>query len=95
MLNDVFGASVTVYPGGGPAEIIQGVIRDREVEVANDDGEAVLATMTTLRALKADVTDLEVKDLVDGADGSYRVLYRVPPESPASDRFETFVLEQA
>jgi len=93
VLNDVFGASVTIYPSGGLGTKIQGVIRDREVEVADEDGEPVLATMTTLRALRADVLTLGAGDMIVAAIGSHRVLYRVPPESPADDRFETFVLE--
>lgn len=91
-LNDVFGEPVTIYPGGGAAVEITGVIRDREIAVADDHGEAVLATVTTLRALKQDVVALMSEDRVDGNGVQYAVRYRVPAPSPADDRFETFVL---
>lgn len=92
MLNDVFGGSVTIYPGGGGAVEITGVVRDREIAVADDHGESVLETVTTLRALKPDVVTLVSEDRVDDGGIQYAVRYRIPSSSPAADRFETFVL---
>ena len=92
-LNATFGAPVVIYPGGGSAIDITGVIRDQDIEVADEEGQPVVATMTVLRAQKPDVVDLVVDDQVDGNGNSYRVKYRVPARSPASDRFEMLVLE--
>lgn len=93
VLNATFGAPVVIYPGGGPGISIIGVIRDQDVEVADEEGQPVVATMTTLRAQKADVAALGADDQVDGGGKSYRVRYRIPARSPADDRFETYVLE--
>ena len=95
VLNGVLGASVTIHPGGGAGQIIQAVLREKQVEVADEHGEAVLDTLPVLKAQTGDVTLLVPDDLVIGSDGvRWIVRYRVPSDSPAADRFETFVLRK-
>lgn len=94
MLNDTFGARVTIYPGGGGAVEITAVVRDRQVDVGGEDEEPVAAAMTIMRALKADVVDLVAGDRVEANGVTYEVEHRPPAESPADDRFETFVLDR-
>lgn len=95
VLNGVFGAPVTIHPGGGGGVEIRGVIRDREVEVPDGDGQVVLGTFTTLKAQVGDVTGLVRGNAVSQGARSWTVDYRLPSESPAADRFETFVLKDA
>lgn len=94
VLNGVFGAPVLISPGGGAAISVRGVIRDREVTVAEADGSEVIAKLTTLSAQAGDVIALVKGDIVENSAGrQWRVQYRAVSESPADDRFETFVLE--
>lgn len=93
-LNSVFGAPVSIYPGGGAAVEIRAVLRDAEVEVVGEDAEPVLTTQPTLRAIAADVAALEDGDRVVAGGRDFRVRYRLPVESPATDRFEAFVLKE-
>mgnify|MGYP000067463977 FL=1 len=95
VLNQVFGAPVTIYPGGGAGVSIQGVIRDLPVNVADDEGGSVVEVRTTLRAQIGDVAALTAGDLVENEAGrQWRVQYRSPEESPASDRFRLFILQE-
>lgn len=95
-LISVFGAPVTIYPGGGSASAIRGVVRDAQVQVADREGEApVWIVATTLRAQRADVASLVSGDVVEAeGDARYKVRYRLPSTSPAGDRFEQFILDE-
>jgi hypothetical protein len=93
-LNATFGAPVTIKPGGGEAVSIHAVVREERVELADGEGEAVLGVQPILMAMAADVTALVEGDLVEQGSRQWRVRYRVPGESPAGDRFETFVLRK-
>lgn len=95
VLNGVLGAPVIIYPGGGAGQTIQAVLREKQVEVADEHGEAALDTLPVLKAQTGDVAGLMPDDLVIAPDGSrWIVRYRVPSDSPAADRFETFVLRK-
>ena len=94
ILNDVFGAPVVIHPGGGNGRSIQAVVRREPVEVATDEGEAVLSLRPTLKALKGEVSDLVDGDRVVAEGETYSVSYRIPNGPPAADRFETFVLQK-
>lgn len=95
-LNAVFGAPVTIFPGGGAGVAIQGVIRDQEIQVADREGESsVWVVETILRAQRDVVTAMVRGDVVEtGAGDRYAVRYRMPVSSPAADRFERFVLDK-
>lgn len=95
VLNDVFGAPLTVTLVAGGGVDVRGILRDREIEVAGEDGEPVVTVQPTLRIPRSDFTDqMGEDDTVEQGARRYRVLYRVPPESPADDRLETFVLRK-
>ena len=92
---DVFGAPVTIAPGGASPVTIQAVLRQRQIEVAAEDGEPVIMLETVLRAPSADVATLVEGDLVTDVLGrSWRVRYRLPPDAPSLDRLEEFVLRR-
>lgn len=96
LLNDTFGAPLVVtLAGGGVFPDVRGILRDREVEVAGEDGEPVLAVQPTLKLPAGALADqMGEGDIVQQGLRRYRVIYRVPAESPAADRLETFVLRK-
>lgn len=94
ILSGVFGGSVEIEPGGGSAVAIEAIFREEEVEVADDEGEAVLAVLPVLKAAAPLVAGLEDGDRVTAGGVAYRVRYRMPNPRPASDRLEVFVLRR-
>lgn len=95
VLNEVFGAPLTVTFAAGGGLDVHGILRDREVEVAGEDGEPVLTVQPTLRIPAGDVAaQMGEGDIIEQGERRYRVIYRVPAENPAVDRLETFVLRR-
>lgn len=95
LLNDVFGAPLTVTLAGGGGFDLHGVLRDREVEVAGEDGEPVLTVQPTLRIPKSDLTDqMGEGDRIEQGARRYTVAYLAPAQSPGDDCLETFVLRK-
>lgn len=94
VLNKVFGALVVIYPGGGAGVTVQAVLRNVQIEVADEDGNPVLTHHTILKVQQPDAVGLVPGNLVEQGGDGWRVQYAVPAESPAEDRFETFVLEK-
>lgn len=94
VLTGALGAAVTIHPGGGAGVEIRAVVRDQDVEVADDDGEPVILPATVLKATRGDVAGLLPDDRVIAAGVTYEVRYRIPARSPAADRLETFVLRE-
>ena len=94
VLNSVFGTPVTIITSTG-AFIVTGVLRNESVEVAADEGEPVLTVLPVLKLRTGDTNGLQSGDEVMAENGTtYIVRHSIPSESPASDRFETFILRK-
>ena len=94
LLNDTFGASVTLYPEGGVARAVNSIFRETPVEVTDPEGVPVVITAPTWtvpKSLAADVAEGAEIVVADGRRFAIRASY--PSGSPAGDSFVRFVLE--
>lgn len=98
VLNDTFGAPVTIQPAtGGGFITVQAVFRRDPVEVPAEDGEPVLILSPTLKLRRDQVPDIARGDLVTPTltpGQQYRVVNTMPTGSPASDGFILCELEE-
>lgn len=92
VLNGVFGASVTIYPGGGPGKAVRGVLRRQQVDLETDEGFEVISAAPVLRINKGDAAGLGPGDRVEAGGQAYTVRFPIPITSPASDAFQPFAL---
>lgn len=94
VLAGLLGAPLTIYPGGGPGVAVTGRLRNERVEVLEGDGEPVLSSVTVLQITEPEAAGLVAGDTVVAGADTYKVRYQLPPESPASDRLLTFILDK-
>ena len=94
VLNQVFGAPVTIIDRAGVSSAIQAVFREVPLDMSTADGRSVLDIMPTLRVLRSDVPRLAKGYQVRVADGrKFKVLRAVQTISPASDAFVLYEME--
>lgn len=95
VLNGVFGAPVAHLPVVGAPVTMRGIFREQPIEVADEDGRAILIIAPTLRVRKADAATIATRDEIEPGNGkTYTVENRHPSGSPANDAFVIFELEE-
>lgn len=94
VLGGIFGDAVTWTPAGGTATAIRGIFREVPVEIAAEDGSAVLAVQPMLKVQRPAADAIKTDDAVAPGNGrTYRIAARHPSGSPAADAFVDFTLE--
>jgi len=94
ILNDVFGAPVTIIPKAAQSAYeIQAVVRSEDLEVENGQGEIVMARVSTIQVQNDAAARLVPGDEVVTLRARYRIDRPVEPRSPAADRFHSFLLK--
>lgn len=96
VLNDVFGALVTVTPPGGSSLNVQGIFREEPAAVVLADGREDIVSLPTLSIQKG-CAAIAVKWIVApeiAAPRTFRVLRVLPPRSPAADALIICYLEE-
>ena len=102
LLNEVFGDPVTHRPAAGLPSVIRSVLREDPVNLAEEDGPAVIGTALVWKvpAPAAAAAEIADGDEIDGWAGgpfegrTFRILNKVPAGSPAADRFILYMLEE-
>lgn len=95
ILNDMFGASVTITPAAGVPVNVQAIFREEPVVIGGGEGGDVLGVMPTLKVQSAGAAGLATGDTVDPGNGKiYRIVNSSVSGSPAADRFIIFELEE-
>tara|TARA_R100000789_G_scaffold100343_1_gene109911 strand:- start:3349 stop:3681 length:333 start_codon:yes stop_codon:yes gene_type:complete len=92
-----FGAPVIYTPKSGESVAVRAMLREGPIEVAGDDGRAVLILSPTLQVPKNVLPDIARGDLVaavSAPDKVYLVLNRLPNGSPAADAMLICELER-
>lgn len=95
ILSGMFGAPVAVQPVTGAPYTVQGVFRLTPIEVATEEGFAVLERRPTLQ-VQRDLARFARGDLVTpsiAGGAQYRVANAAPNVSPAADGFVLYELE--
>jgi len=95
VLNDVFGAPVSITPVSGPAREIMALFREGPVIVGQGEAGDVLDVLPTLRVPKPEADLIKTGDHVAPGNGrTYQVLNATSSGSPGADAFELFQLEE-
>ena len=96
VLNDVFGARVTVTPPGGSSLNVHGIFREEPAGVVLADGREDIVSLPTLSIQKGSAA-IAVKWVVApeiAAPRTFRVLRVLPSRSPAADALIICHLEE-
>lgn len=95
VLNDVFGASVTVTEVGEAAVEIKATFREGPVTLPDSEGREVLSTLPTLSVPRDLMGKLAPGTQVEPGNGrTYQVVNWLPSGSPAVDAFRNYELEE-
>ncbi|WP_118138753.1 hypothetical protein, partial [Oceanicella sp. SM1341] len=86
LLDDVFGAQVTVTPPAGAARPVQAVFREGPVTVLGAEGQEVTTVLPTLSGARDKLAALVPGGTVRPGNGkTYRCISALPSGSPADD----------